>query len=177
MKTAILTIGVVLYSFISTAEASEPCKGLIMPDEVSKSKVIFVLPTYDEYVHSVVIKSLSSGTFTSEENILNEATYAKVRDHKIEDIKQYFNNSYEIMTKKGLESEGLTEGYVLYEELFAPLVTETNQNFEQYTLFSIADLKSDEDYTLVDPSKEEGQNCIFKPGKYKYKDLLALIQR
>lgn len=178
MRTAtILFISILFSSTMAFAEANEPCKGVIVPTEIQSSKVIFEMPTYNEYVEEVVLLSLRSGKEVAEENILNEVIYNKIRKSKIKEIKSLYNNDYQVMTKEQVKSTDMTSGFIFQEQLVNDLVSENNAKFEQYTTFSIKDIRSDAEFTLADPSKDATANCIVQKGQYKYADIIAVIQK
>lgn len=177
MKKATIII-LIFISFSSLlAETNEPCKGVIVPAAIHNYNVIFEMPTYDEYVHGVVLESLISGNPIADDNILTEATYNKVRKTKIKIIKSSYANDFQIMTKAELKSKQITSGFVFQEKFLSDFISESSTKFEEYTSFSVEDINTSTMYTLVDPSQGASSNCIVKKGEYKYADLLEIIQK
>lgn len=175
--TTLLTILVIFRSLSMMAEKNEPCKEVMMPAEILSSKVIFQIPTYDEYVRGLVMGSINEGVFVSEEHILNEATYKKIRKSKIKTIKGTYTGDFQIMSANEVKEGKFRRGYIFEEMLIAELVSETNQKFEQYTAFSIKNMATATSYILADPSKGESSNCFVEKGKYKYSELISLLQK
>lgn len=162
---------------ISFAGTSEPCKGLAMPENVKEGKLVFEIPTYDEYVHGVVLHSLTSGKATPEEKILNESTYLKISKLKVRTIKSTYKGQFDIMSKKEVAQAGKKVNMVLQENVILDLVNENSTKFEDFTSFSIKDINTSSEYTLTNPSASYNENCLVDNNNYKFSDLIAIIQQ
>lgn len=177
MKTLIL-ITTLIFSFtFVAAEASEPCKGILIPAEIQSSKIIFEIPTYDEYVRNVVLESMKYGITIDEEDILNEFTYKKVRNVKIKIIESTYTGDYTIMTKDEVNALEGNAKFIFQEKFINNLVSDNSAKFERYTAFMLTDVSSSTQYTLVDPSQDDSSNCIVKNEEYKFNELIEIIQK
>lgn len=175
--TFLLFLLLTLTATIVFGETTAPCKEIVIPADLENGKVIFQIPTYDEYIKELVQNSVNGGAFVDEKNILTESTFKKVREAKIKTLKEAYDGDYDIMGAREVALNNITSGYLFEEELISSLVSGFNHKFEQYTVFSIRNLSTGTRYILADPSQSKSANCFVEKGKYKYEQLITLLQK
>lgn len=168
----------ILAMIFSNLKAShlEPCNKKVVPEHTQGSKVVFEIPTYAEYVHDIVLKSVSRDMPTSEENILSQKAYTKIRNRKVQAIKATKNKDFVIVSTKMLNADRVDTGFLVQEILVTNLVSKNNLKFEDYTNFILTDVTTSTQYTLIDVSDDASSNCVVEKGDYKYVELLSLIK-
>lgn len=177
MKNTIILLSILFSYTASWAGVNEPCKGVIVPANISSSSVIFEIQTYNEYVHGVALEAIIQNEVLDDKDVLNEVTFKKIRKAKIKSIKENYSGDYKIMSKNEVKAKQFSSGFVFQEKFLSSLISESSNKFEGYTSFSVKDFSTSIVYTLVDPSQEESSNCIVKKGEYRYSDLLVIIQK
>lgn len=168
----------ILFTIIAkgySAKYTEPCKEAFVPADIKSSVIIFELTTYDEYISDVALNPVIGGEIIEEKNILDEVIFEKIRKQKLTAIKSVFKGHCTILTKRQVENLSNPDSYVMREYFVSNLISPFKAKFEEYTLFTITDMRSGREYKLLDPTTKKLYNCTVGSDKVKYADMLAAL--
>lgn len=172
MRIFTLLLATLFISNVVFAGANEPCKKALIPSKAANSMVVFEMPTYEEYIENVVIESLTENKEIDASNVLDEETFNQSRAMKIGIIKEHYVGSYAIMTQYDVQKMEAYDGFIFKESIITDLVSESDSNFEKYTMFVLSEISTFAEYHLADPSTGNSENCLIDK-TYKFEELIS----
>ena len=168
------------YSSLLTMFAmNDPCKSSKIPTDLHDKKVLFEIPTYEEYVKNMVKEALNSGGFIDDSKIMEEQQYNKLRNEKIQIIVTHFDGEYHIVSEQ--EYNGNAErfaseyGYVLKEKLMIKRIVDDNTDFKKFTNFYLLNLTSMGRFELINQEDVKSVDCLFRDKNWEYADLVTIL--
>ena len=170
------------FGFITNAEDNnpEPCSSVEIPKDLHLRKLLFELPTYEEYITDLEHEAMNKGLFLEDVKVMTKQEYDKVRSLKESDILSIFQNNCKIVSKedykKNIIQYSYEYGYVLQESLAIDMIETKENGLLEVTSFHITDIKSLNRFTLIDPRDGHQElKCLFQKDNFEYKELLALL--
>ena len=160
---------------------NEPCKTLELPAELNHQKLVFVIPTYTEFVANVVKTFLTHGKIADESNILDEKEYGKFRDHKIQSIVSTFEREFEIVSEEDFQLRSnhlINDGFsfAVQEKIsFHNLENHGKRQPMYYQNFVLMNLSTFNSYNLVNTEDESNTKCIYPSNKRTFQNVVDVL--
>ncbi len=166
---------------LSRGFSIDPCKSLILPEDVKNSNIVFVIPTYAEYISILAAESVNESIALDDKLMIDEVVYNTSRSKKVKLIAKYMLSGYKIMTATEFEEQSdqlFDQGYEysLLEQMdIQSLEQNGSANLLFSTNFSLMENKEGSEYSIVDLNKTEKVNCIYNTRKRSYEQVLNVL--
>ncbi len=181
MKAINYMLAACITMFSAQAFAGDPCSVLNLPSEIKNTKVLFIMPTYNEFVREIAENAINDGVILDENLVATEAQYTAYRNKKVKHINKNFQQDFKILSqeeyekRKGeLASSGFNYG--VHESVDLKLLENTGKsNWFFYTNFSLRETTGRSEYAIVDLQAQDKVDCVYTTSKRSFINVLEVF--